>query len=367
MKKARILITLLLGLLAGYWVQPGRLAAQNPNRAALVVRSGDQQVETACVAFNETEITGLDLLLRSGLDVAIEAQGLGALVCSIEGTGCGADDCWCQCKGGGDCVYWSYWLQDSGSWQYAQIGSMMTKVKPGTIQGWSWGPGAVNAAIAPPPLSFADVCQSEQDGGAQVTPGAAIVVTIPPTAVPASPVATQTAAPTSTPPPTVTRPPTVVPPTVTAAAPTIVTVTAAPQQAATATPVPPSPTALSPEAAVPAEPLTTPSELASPTPVAEAQTASVAVGGQALPQETMPPTAVRPVRSEPERAKIAAAPTEARSLAVVGAGVVPPAPAATRPLPSPPPDYGVSYLTFFVLIGALALYLLYARLRTEEE
>ena len=204
--------------------------------------------------FSEPEITGLDLLLRSDLNVAIEVQGLGALVCSIDGTGCGADDCWCQCKGGGDCIYWSYWLRDSGSWQYAQIGSVMTKVKSGSIQGWSWGPGAVNAAIAPPPLTFADVCESEQEGGPQVTPGAAIVVTIPPTAVPATAAVTQTAAPTSTPPPTATRPPTAVSPTVTAAAQTIVTVTAAPGPSATSSPLQPSPTALAAlplEAAVP--------------------------------------------------------------------------------------------------------------------
>ena len=88
---------------------------------------------------------------------------------------------------------------------------------------------------------------------------------------------------------------------------------------------------------------------------------------QAVTQETIAPTAVVPRRIEPERAKIAAAPTQARPLTVVGAGVVPPAPAAPRPLPAPPPDYGLSYLTFFVLAGALASYLLYARLRAEDE
>lgn len=378
MKKARILLALLLGLLAGYWARPAGLAAQNPNRAALVVRSGDQQVQTACVEFSEPEISGLDLLLRSGLDVEIEAQGLGALVCSIDGTGCGAEDCWCQCKGGGDCIYWSYWLRPNGGWQYAQIGSIMTKVTSGSIQGWSWGPGAVNAAIAPPPMDFEDVCTDGTGSDSRVTPGAAIVVTVPPTAVPATPLPTATSAPTPTLQPTATPPPTPVPTNPPAAAPVVATVTAAPPETAQEA------AASSPTAVLVAEgagSTTTGVQEAAAAPAIEA-TAVLrvrATEAPAGPPAAQPPlqataaptaTAVAPLRAEPERAKIAAArdPVETMQLTVVGAGAALPAvQVVPPPAPEPAGQATLSYLVFLILTGSLAAYLLYARLRVHEE
>lgn len=180
-------LTLFL-LLAGFILihLPPRLAAQTSNQAALVVRFGDGNVHRQCVTFSEPEITGYDLLQRSGLDVAVEAQGMGALICSIGGTGCPADDCLCQCKGGGDCVYWSYWHQNGGGWQYSPGGASIYPVTNGVVEGWSWGPGTVNEAVPPPETRFEDVCQ--------VAPTSTHTATaVPPTATPL---------PTNTPPPT---------------------------------------------------------------------------------------------------------------------------------------------------------------------
>ena len=168
-----------------------QLFAQSNNRAALVVRLDDGDVHTQCVDFPEPQIDGYELLLRSGLPVAAEVQGMGSLICSIDGVGCGADDCLCQCRGGGDCVYWSYWLRQGGGWQYSQAGASQVPVSDGAIQGWSWGPGAANVAIPPPNLSFGDVCQETVVETPTSTP-------IPPTATP-EPSATPTA--------TATRPP----------------------------------------------------------------------------------------------------------------------------------------------------------------
>lgn len=129
-------------------------------QAALVVQDDAGQVQTACVTFDEPEISGNELLLRSGLDVVMDVQGMGALVCQIEGAGCPANDCLCQCKGGGSCVYWSYWHQDEGEWRYAQTGASLFPVTDGMVQGWVWGPGAVDQAQPPPATTFAEVCQS---------------------------------------------------------------------------------------------------------------------------------------------------------------------------------------------------------------
>jgi hypothetical protein len=159
MLRSRILLLLLM--LTGFILVhlPPRLAAQNTNQAALVVRFGDGNVQKQCVTFSEPEITGYDLLQRSGMDVTVDAQGMGALICRIGGTGCPADDCLCQCKGGDDCVYWSYWHQNGGGWQYSPGGASIYPVTNGTIEGWSWGPGTVDKAVPPPETAFEEICQ----------------------------------------------------------------------------------------------------------------------------------------------------------------------------------------------------------------
>lgn len=149
---------ILIGLVLAYLVP--QLAAQEPNRAALVVRLEDGSVQTSCVEFPEAQITGYELLQRSGLDVTVDVQGMGALVCNIEGSGCPANDCLCQCRGGGECQYWSYWHQLDGEWLYSRAGAMAYPVLDGAVEGWSWGPGAVADAVTPPDTTFASVCQA---------------------------------------------------------------------------------------------------------------------------------------------------------------------------------------------------------------
>ncbi len=148
---------------------PPRLWAQASHQAALVIRYGDGQVETRCVAFTEPQITGYDVLVRAGLDVAIDAGGMGAAVCAIQGTGCPANDCFCHCQGA-ECQYWSYWHQVDGVWQYSLGGASIYPVTDGTIEGWSWGPGSVTAAIAPPVVSFDAVCNAPAATATPVPP-----------------------------------------------------------------------------------------------------------------------------------------------------------------------------------------------------
>ena len=160
MKTTGKYLALLAVILGAFWSLPSGMRAQSRNQAALVVRLGDNLIETACVEFEEPQISGFDLIQRSGFDIEIEAQGLGALVCRINDTGCPASDCWCQCSGGNECIYWSYWHQLQEGWQYSQAGSTVYQVEPGAVEGWSWGPGAVNLAVPPPDISFEEVCQS---------------------------------------------------------------------------------------------------------------------------------------------------------------------------------------------------------------
>lgn len=156
-----LLKTLLLGVLAGVPLTPTTVPQkQEPpaNQAAIVVRLGPDKVESRCIEFEEDEISGLDLLQRSNLAVEARIEGMGAAACQIEGTGCPAQDCFCQCDGGPSCIYWSYWHSLDGSWVYSQIGASTYPIRNGSIDGWSWGPGSLTNAVAPPDLSFNDVC-----------------------------------------------------------------------------------------------------------------------------------------------------------------------------------------------------------------
>lgn len=185
---ALIVVSLAMGIL------PSGATADETNRAGLVILFGDGRVESRCVAFEQEEITGAELLAHSGLDTIIDAsRGMGITVCSIEGVGCvyPVEPCFCQCMGGGECAYWNYFYRDPGEteWIYSALGAVLRKVRPGSIEAWVWGDGK-----APPPaeLDLDDVCtppsptptlEAQRDGGTG-TPG---VPTPSPVAIAASP------------------------------------------------------------------------------------------------------------------------------------------------------------------------------------
>lgn len=151
----------LLALFGGHpWVQ-----AQEPNRAVIVIRFGEDAVEARCVAFSEPQISGYEALQRAGFVVNARFEGLGGAMCGIEETGCPAGDCFCQCKGGDECVYWSYWHQAESSWRYAAVGATTYQLSDGSVDGWSWGPGSVTSAIEPPLVSLEEVCSSPESIG----------------------------------------------------------------------------------------------------------------------------------------------------------------------------------------------------------
>ena len=91
-------IAVVIGIIiAVVLLYPTPVNAQEDNKAALVIRHSDEDVQTACVTFAEPQIDGLELLSRANLDMVIDVQGGGALICKLQDTGCPANDCWCQC------------------------------------------------------------------------------------------------------------------------------------------------------------------------------------------------------------------------------------------------------------------------------
>jgi len=183
----------LTALLLALLLFPAWAGADGPSRVGLVVRFGDGSVFTKCVEFEEDQISGLEVLLRSGLRVIYQQSGLGAAVCKIEDDGCDypSEPCFCKCPGGPNCVYWSYWHLKEGKWQYSPVGAGGYFVRDGDVEGWAWGPGTAGSGLEPPVIDFNSICAPPPTPTSTPTPSPT------PTAAPSP-----TVEPTETPPPT---------------------------------------------------------------------------------------------------------------------------------------------------------------------
>lgn len=179
--------------------------AGSTNRAGLVVTLPDR-TETLWVEFSEEQITGAELLRRSGLAVTFSGfGGLGQGVCAIEEVGCfDPGDCWCQCKSG-TCKYWVYFRAEQGGWIRSPVGPSSRKLRDGDVDGWVWGSGAApEGSLTPVP------CPTPTEAPLAVPPPAepgAPAATVPSDATqgraPAATAGTNEAAPASTAPPAV--------------------------------------------------------------------------------------------------------------------------------------------------------------------
>lgn len=153
----RAIVLVFIFVAAGLTTAAG--AKQAASRAGLVVQYADGSVETACVAFPEDEISGLELLERSGLPVVTQASGVGAAVCKIGADGCDypAESCFCE-RDGPRAVYWAYQVLDGGGWRYASLGAANVRVRDGDVNGWAWGAGDSGEGAQPPALGIDAIC-----------------------------------------------------------------------------------------------------------------------------------------------------------------------------------------------------------------
>ena len=153
----------LWGLLLLSFLSAGPVArtwADEPARAGLVVVIDEGRVETRCVDIEGDSISGAELLARSGLSAIVDpSSGMGLIVCQIEAVGCAhpAEPCFCQCMGGGECIYWNYFFKEpeQSEWTYSALGAAMHQVKAGSVDAWVWGDGSVPPATE---LGFDSIC-----------------------------------------------------------------------------------------------------------------------------------------------------------------------------------------------------------------
>ena len=132
-----------LGLMLLIVLAGGPVGAQETsNEAGLVVIDGEGGVGYAVVTFDEPEISGMELLRRSGAEpVTVSFGGLGEGVCGIGRTGCAVDVCRkrvCQ-TGSPDSPYWQTFAAGDGStWEPLQLGASADRVRDGDVRLWAW-------------------------------------------------------------------------------------------------------------------------------------------------------------------------------------------------------------------------------------
>jgi hypothetical protein len=85
-RNGRILFALITLALLAFMIEPTQ--GQSDYRVALVVRHSNGEVVKQCVNIGAPTASGYDVLIASGLDLSIEAQSMGTVICSINGEGC---------------------------------------------------------------------------------------------------------------------------------------------------------------------------------------------------------------------------------------------------------------------------------------
>ncbi len=173
MKKLFPMIAIVLGamLLLGFCsLLQGETPAWAANAAtqtahvAVQFAPGDQMVRE--ITFT-TPISGLLALQNSGLQVVTQDYGGGFIaVCSIEGVGCPASNCFCDTR------FWSYEYWDGSAWQGYPVGASQSTVSDGGVEGWRWTEYGVGSLPPAPHLVAAQAAldwlagqQSASTGG----------------------------------------------------------------------------------------------------------------------------------------------------------------------------------------------------------
>jgi hypothetical protein len=155
---------------------------------------------TRCVAFVEDQITGFQLIQRSGLEYQSQAFGsMGNAICQLDDEPQNVPS---SCFGSG--AYWQYFHRTASGWAQSSLGASSWTLHDGDMDGWRYASGAGQAPTA---VGFNAVCAPAAPSAsttavasrrASPTPVAAGPLTVQPTPVSAttSPPATAAVSPT---------------------------------------------------------------------------------------------------------------------------------------------------------------------------
>jgi prenyltransferase beta subunit len=123
-------------------------ASSNTNYAGLIVDTGDGEVTTVCLPFEESSLTGLELLEASGL----EYKAADGMITTISGESASEEDS----------LYWSYWSFDGREWNFQNTGAGDSLVMPSSVEGWHLTSWKIYPSLPPDFIpSLSEICQAE--------------------------------------------------------------------------------------------------------------------------------------------------------------------------------------------------------------
>ncbi|MDQ6845963.1 MAG: hypothetical protein M3019_00015 [Candidatus Dormibacteraeota bacterium] len=130
----------------------GCAQASGVHHAALVAEHSDGRVVTACVAFSEDSITGIQLLERSSIEFyATPDSGSGSAVCQVDNEPASyPSSCWTTSS-----PYWAIFVSRSGgAWTYSSLGISSQTFRDGDAEGFRYE----GQSDGSPPTSPRGVC-----------------------------------------------------------------------------------------------------------------------------------------------------------------------------------------------------------------
>jgi hypothetical protein len=129
-------------------VHPAHAAVHH---AALVIQHSSGSLITRCVAFAEAQITGLELVQRSGVSYTAQDFGsMGSAMCRLDREPSTDPP---GCFGSGP--YWQYFHRQGATWQASVVGASSSPLHDGDMDGWRYAAGA---AQSPAIIRFQAVC-----------------------------------------------------------------------------------------------------------------------------------------------------------------------------------------------------------------
>ncbi|MDQ1403220.1 MAG: hypothetical protein QOG03_1536 [Actinomycetota bacterium] len=171
---AAVVFLVMVGCLAAMAVSPPPARAATTHRALVVVDTGSQ-VKHRCIGFSSDTITGRQAIDRADVQPVYSGYSAqGTAVCSLCGTGCPADNCFCDPN-----RYWRYYRQPAGSSSvtYSNQGAGSTTVHDGDVEHWSWAttntpkPGPDNIDQYCAPVAQATTTSAPSSGGSTGSAG----------------------------------------------------------------------------------------------------------------------------------------------------------------------------------------------------
>jgi hypothetical protein len=121
------------------------------HHVGLVIEHSSGRIVARCIAFTEEQITGLQLIQRSGVQYQSQNFGsLGSAICQLDSEPSTVQS---NCFGTGP--YWQYFHRTAGGWAQSPLGVTSWTLHDGDMDGWHYAPGA---AQAPATTAFSTVC-----------------------------------------------------------------------------------------------------------------------------------------------------------------------------------------------------------------